>query len=170
MLLGLPDLAELLDRLQDEALLINGELAVLAKGIQHHNVLFLDTSEWTAFNLFPLAFFLIEDVAGGQCLLLACIEALIVLILFFILCFELLLDLKHICNCLLKCLIKQAAIVAEGHRHEGAKSWNFLKEDSWFPDYLGNVDMSKSVDDVLFLNGLILFLAFGIFFFGICLA
>ena len=99
-------MSKLLDRIEDEALLLNGELAILAQSVKHDNVFFLNARKWFNFNLLPLTFFLVERITSADCLLFSQIESLVVLMLFFLKSIQLLLHLKHVSNSLLKSVVK----------------------------------------------------------------
>jgi hypothetical protein len=86
--------SELLDRIKDEALLLNCELAILAKSIKHDDVFLLHNCKRFDFNLVKLAFFLIKWITSALCLFFPKIKTFIIFVLFFLKCFQFLVYLK----------------------------------------------------------------------------
>lgn len=87
-------MSELLDRIKDEALLLNCELAILAKSIKHDDVFLLHNCKRFDFNLVKLAFFLIKWITSALCLFFPKIKTFIIFVLFFLKCFQFLVYLK----------------------------------------------------------------------------
>ncbi len=91
-------MSKLLDRVKDKALLLNSELAILAKSIKHNDVFLLHNCKRFDFNLVKLAFFLLKWITSALCLFLPKIKTFIILVLFFLKCFQFLVHLKHVRN------------------------------------------------------------------------
>jgi hypothetical protein len=86
--------SELLDRIKDQALLLNCELAILAKSIKHDDVFLLHNCKRFDFNLVKLAFFLLKWITSALCLFFPKIKTFIIFVLFFLKCFQFLVYLK----------------------------------------------------------------------------
>jgi hypothetical protein len=102
-LLLLPDLAELLDSLEDKASLVVGQLAVLAKRVDAHDVALLLREERLLLNIRPLALFSVHRLSVTLLFLPDCALRFFPLLPLFLLLFASFLDCSEVSHCFVKC-------------------------------------------------------------------
>ena len=152
-LLLFPLLDEALDGFERESLLLIGELAILAHGVEADDELLVKGVEGVELDLFPDALFRDPLLARGHGLIT--LRSLLILkgLALRVLRSLLLLGLLPVGHCFGQSLIEEAALVDERHGHEAAQPWHSLEVHAWLTYNLRHVEVLETLENVVMLHG-----------------
>ena len=125
-------------------------MTVLAKSIQADYILLLESLEGLGLYFLSIEFLILELFTSILCCLLLVLLLLLMISLQLVLLFLLLQDGLIVFNGLFKCLIKETAVIDEGHGHIATKTRHLFEMHPLFTHNLFDKAMFESFDDVFF--------------------
>jgi len=146
-LLFLPALDETFDCFKSIALLFLGELAVLAHRVETDNELLLHRAEGAESDLRPFTLFWLKLLARSDGLIALRVLICLPLQAFLILLVTTVLNILPVCDGLSQSLVKEAALVDEGNRHEATKAWHPLVVHARLAHYFLHVNVLEALHE-----------------------